>query len=276
MSPLAWAAAGAAAGMCAALVLVRAGLVPARLVRGGPGGNGRGGFPDEAGAGDTVRVRLHYDDLKLVRDDIQGLHVIRTDLKHVGGLLERLLEEAMAFQRARSSPPRPEPAGGPARDAFRTPLRDPSPGTPPLRGATWQPRERGREVEVQHDDDGGGFDPNPPERVRAPGDPGYPPPAAAPPREPPPDAVYVEASNDVVVPSVRHPPEAWLERRGGDGEVWLNPRVALADPALQRWSTFFEWERREPGARYQAARPAVVTWSGDSGTVLRKGVARPV
>src|SRR5215216_2504560 len=98
MSPLAWAAAGAMAGFGAALVLVRNGLVPAWLMRGGSGADGRGGSPishgrtaNGAGAGDTVCVRLAYDDLKLIRDDIQGLHVIRTDLKHIGDLLDRLL-----------------------------------------------------------------------------------------------------------------------------------------------------------------------------------------
>jgi hypothetical protein len=279
MSPLAWAVAGALAGLGAALALVRNGLLPAWLVRSGPSGNGRGGPPaspgpasSEVGTGGTVCVRLAYDDLKLIRDDIRDLHVVRTDLQRVGDLLERLLEEAMAFQRARLDPPRPEPAGGSARDAFREPVRDPS----PVRGATWRQGGRGLEMEVRHDEHAGGFDPNYPTRTRPAGDPAYPAPAAALPREPPADAVYVEATNDTVAPSVRHPPEAWLERRGGDGEVWLNSRVTLADPALQRWSTFFDWERREPGARYQALRPAVVTWSGDSGILLRKGVARPL
>jgi hypothetical protein len=83
----------------------------------------------------------------------------------------------------------------------------------------------------------------------------------------------VEAKNDAVVASERHPPEAWMERTGGGSEVWLNPAVTLTDPALQRWSTFFDWERREPGARYQATRPAVVS---SSGSVVRKGMARPL
>lgn len=276
MSPLACAAAGAVAGLGAALVLVRNGLVPAWLIRGGSDGAGRGGSPaprgrpaDEAGAADTVCVRLAYDDLKLIRDDIRDLHVVRTDLQRVGDLLERLLEETMAFQRARVDPARPEPGRG----AFREPAGEAAPERPPLHGASWRQGTHGLGMEVRHDDRGGGFDPNPPARAR---DPGYPTPAVAPPREPPLDAVYVEANNDAVVPSDRHPPEAWLERRGGDGEVWLNPRVTLTDPALQRWSTFFDWERREPGARYQAVRPAVVTWSGNGGRVLRKGVARPL
>jgi hypothetical protein len=277
MSPLAWAAAGAVAGLGTALVLVRSGLLPARLLRGGTPGDGRGGSPlsrgrtaNETGAGDTVCVRLAYDDLKLIRDDVQGLHVLRTDLQRVGDLLERLLEEAMAFQRTRVDPSRRDPGDGSARDAFRERVRD----TPPAGGGTWRQGGRGMEMEVRHDD--GGFDPNYPARARTPGEPGYPTPALAQPREPPPDAVYVAASHDAVVPSERHPPEAWLERRGSDGEVWLNSRVALTDPALQRWSTFFDWERREPGARYQAMLPAVVTWSGDSGAVVRKGVARPL
>jgi hypothetical protein len=79
--------------------------------------------------------------------------------------------------------------------------------------------------------------------------------------------------NDAVVSSERHPPEAWLERRGGEGEVWLNAEVTLSDAGLQRWSTFFDWERRDPGARYQATRPATVT---SSGSLVSKGAARPL
>ncbi|HEX8694437.1 MAG TPA: hypothetical protein VF746_18590 [Longimicrobium sp.] len=231
MSPLAWAAAGALVGLGAALVLVRSGLVPF----------GRRRPENEPGAADGGRVRLAHDDLRAIRDDIQGLHVVRGDLRHIAGLLERLLEETMAFQRTRVIASRPEPADGSTRDAFREPVRETSPEPSPIPGAAaWSAH------------------------------------TFAQPREPSPDAVSVEASNDAVVPSVRHPPEAWLERRGGEGEVWLNPRVALTDPALQRWSTFFDWERREPGARYQADRPAVVTWSASGGSVLRKGVARPL
>ncbi|HSU17491.1 hypothetical protein [Longimicrobium sp.] len=277
MSPLAWAAAGAVAGLGAALALVRSGLVPAWLLRGGSGADGRGGSSihgrtaNEAGAGDTVCVRLAYDDLKLIRDDIQGLHVIRNDLRHVGDLLERLLEEAMAFQATRLNLSPTEP-GGSTRDTLRERVRD----TAPAGGFPWQQGGRGRRREEQHDDYDGGFDANLPTRGAATGDPAWSAPAAAQPREPSPDAVFVSASNDAVIPSERHPPEAWLERRGGEGDVWLNPRVALTDPALQRWSTFFDWERREPGARYQADRPAVVAWSGNGGSVLRKGVARPL
>ncbi|HYH79773.1 MAG TPA: hypothetical protein VEX86_08240 [Longimicrobium sp.] len=128
---------------------------------------------------------------------------------------------------------------------------------------------------MQHDETEGGFDPNP-ARPPALGDPAYNLPSIAPQRAPSHDAVFVEAKDDVIMPSERHPPEAWLERMGGDGEVWLNPRVPLTDPALQRWSTFFDWERREPGGRYQATRPARVSWSGSSGTVLSKGTARPL
>ncbi|MBV9772898.1 MAG: hypothetical protein JO040_03070 [Gemmatimonadetes bacterium] len=255
MSPLAWAAAGAVAGLGVALVLVRSRLLTAR----------RHG-PDTA---DTARVRLDHDDLKLIRDDIQGLHVVRTDLRHLGDLLERLLEEAVAFHGTRLDPSRPEP-GGSARDTFRDRVRD----TSTAGGYPWQ--QGGRKREAQYDDRRGGFDPDPRPRAPVPADPAWATPAAAQPREPSPDAVHVEASNDAVLPSVRHPPEAWLERRGGDDEVWLNPRVTLTDPALQRWSTFYDWERREPGARYQTLRPAVVMWSGDSGMVLRKGMARPL
>jgi len=263
MSSLAWAAAGAVAGLGVALVLFRKGLVPAWLMRGADGGgDGRsllshGGTANGGGAGDTVCVRLARHDLELIRDDIQGLHVIRTDLQRVGDLLGRLLEETMAFQR-RLDPPRPGPAGGPARGGFREPVRDTPPEPSSLGGAAWRQEGRDPDPRVQHDQLNGGFDPNP--RTR----------------EPSPDAVFVEANNDAVVHSVRHPPEAWLERRGGQDEVWLNPRVPLTDPALQRWSTFFDWERREPGARYQVNRPAVVTWSGSGGSVLRKGVARPL
>lgn len=263
MSPLLWAAAGALAGLGAALVLVRSGPGRAWLRRGRSGGDGA----NETGGGDTMRVRLAYDDLRQIRDDIQGLHVVRTDLQRVGGLLERLLEETMASQR-RQGPTGPGP-GGPTRDALREPVRDPDPA-----GAfPWQQGWRGREKEVQHDRRDEGFDPDPQLRAPALGEPAWFAPAAAQPREPAPDAVYVEANNDAVVPSERHPPEAWLERRGGEGEVWLNPRVTLTDPALQRWSTFFDWERREPGARYQATRPAVVT---SSGSVVNKGMARPL
>ncbi|HEV2733571.1 MAG TPA: hypothetical protein VGV85_01995 [Longimicrobiaceae bacterium] len=263
MSPLAWAAVGAVAGLGAALVLVRSGLVPAWLMRGGSGADGA----NETGAGDTMRVRLAYDDLRLIREDIQGLHVVRTDLQRVGDLLERLLEETMASQR-RPSLPQPEP-GGSTRDAFPEQAWD----TSPAGRFPWEQGGRGRGREVQHDDHDKGCDPDPRPRAPALSDPAWPTTAAAQPREPSPDAVYVEANNDAVVRSERHPPEAWLERRGGEGEVWLNPRVALTDPALQRWSTFFDWERREPGARYQATRPAVVTASG---SVVNKGMARPL
>jgi hypothetical protein len=137
----------------------------------------------------------------------------------------------------------------------------------PVLGA-WQREARDPVVPVQRDE---AFDPQP--HAPVPGGSGWSAPAAAQAREPSAEAVFVEASNDAVVSSDRHPPEAWLERRGGEGEVWLNPRVTLTDPALQRWSTFFTWERREPGARYEATRPAVVT---SAGSVVSKGVARPL
>lgn len=283
MSPFAWAAAGAVVGLSAALVLVRKGLLPAWLAGGGSVGKGRGGSPvfhgqaeSEAGARDTVRVRLESGDLKPLRDDIQGLHVLRTDIQRVGELLERLMEEA-AFQRTRVEPPRPEPepAGGPARDAFREPVRGTSPDPSPMPGATWRQGGRGFGMEVQHDERGGGFDPNLDAPAPARGDPAYRTPVAHI-NAPPADAVNVEAKDDTVIPSPRHPAEAWLERTGGRGEVWLNPQVPLTDPALQRWSTFFNWERRAPGSRYHATQPAIVSWSGNAGTVLHKGEAKPL
>lgn len=244
MSSYVWAA-GALAVIAGALLLIRA-LFFARPRR-GPDADGR--LPTAQtwtpmANGGTIRVRLAPEDLKPIRDEIQALHVIRKDLNRVGNLLERLLEEAMAVDPARVNPPRP--AGGAPRVLAVDPGRRITPE--PVQGAPSQRMDR--DPPVQHD---GGFDPNPLS------------PAA---HEPPPDAVNVEASNDVVVPSDRHPPEAWMAR----GEVSLNPRVTLTDPALQRWSTFFDWERREPGARYQTTRPASVTANG---AVVRKGMARP-
>ncbi|HEX8271793.1 MAG TPA: hypothetical protein VF615_04010 [Longimicrobiaceae bacterium] len=261
MSPLAWAVAvGVLAGLGAALLLVRSGLFPA------------GPRPPEDGPGDAdvVRARLAPDDLRAIRDDIQGLHVVRADLKRVGDLLDRLLEETVESRR-RLEPPRPE-TGGPARDAPRERGWDAAPAG----GYPWEQGGWGRGGEARRDDRAAGFDPDPQPRVPAAGDADWTVPAAARPRGPSPDALPVEASNDAVVASERHPPEAWLERVAGEGEVWLNPGVALSDAALQRWSTFFDWEGRDPGARYQATRPAAVTWSGGAGTMLRKGTARPV
>lgn len=244
MSFYVWAA-GALAVLAGALLLIRA-LFFSRPRR----GSDADGRPPASqtwtalGNGGMVRVRLAPEDLKLIRDDIQALHVIRTDLNRIADLLNRLLEEAMAVDPARVNPPRP--AGARARVGAGEPGRRITPE--PVQGAPL--RDPG--LRVQHD---GGFDPSPI--------------PAAQPREPSPDAANVEASHDIVVSSVRHPPEAWMER----GEVWLNPRVTLTDPALQRWSTFFDWERREPGARYQTVRPAAVAASGG---VVHKGLARPL
>ncbi|HEX2189389.1 MAG TPA: hypothetical protein VHG51_10850 [Longimicrobiaceae bacterium] len=267
MSDLAWFAAGAMAGVGAMLLLARRGLLPL----------GRGRRRTEPGAADRVRVvSLAPEDLKLIRSDIRGLDVVRADLQRVGDLLERLLEVTVELHQARVDAPRPEPAGRPARGGVREPVRNPSPGPAPLSGATWRRGGSDPGPLVRHDERDGGFDPNLDAPAPAWVDPASPAPSAAHLAAPSADALNVEAKDDAVVPSPRHPAEAWLERRGGSGEVWLNPQVPLTDPALQRWSTFFEWERREPGARYQATRPAVVSWSGTAGTVVRKGLARPV
>jgi hypothetical protein len=260
MNALLWIAVGAAAGVAAGLVLVRGGMFSSRRKRGGPGSHGAP-VPQPWTAnssGGAVRVRLAAEDLAVLHEDIQKLHVVRTDLHRVGDLLERLLEEAVDFRRTQS--PRPEPAAESAR-------RDTSPHLSPIPGAAPRREDRAPALRVQQDP---GFDPN--THTPAAADIAWSAPAAAEPAGPPPGAVHVEASNDIVVASERHPPEAWLERTSGGAEVYLNPRVPLTDPALQRWSTFFDWERREPGARYQASRPAVVSASG---SVVRKGMARP-
>lgn len=260
MSGLLWAVVGAVAGV-AALLLVRGGMFSARRR-----GSGADASPVPQawaanGAGDAVRVRLAANDLAVIREDLQKLHVVRTDLHRVGDLLERLLEEVTEFRRTHLSPS--APSGGSVRGGLRE--RDTSSYPLSVPGAA--PRRDERDLHVRHPRDAA-FDPILP--GPAPVDPVW---TAAEPAGPPPGAVHVEAVNDVVVSSERHPPEAWLERTGAGAEVWLNPRVTLTDPALQRWSTFFEWERRAPGARYQATRPAVVS---PSGSVVSKGAARPV
>ncbi len=282
MSQVAWAAVGALAGFGLALGLIRAGLVPRRLTRGGwrGGGDGRGGSVGSewtsGGPGDeaAVRVRLAYDDLKLIREDIQGMPLVRGDLKRIGELLGRLLEETMGLHRL-LVPARPEPAGGSAGGGLREQVRDRAESTW-ADGAAWQ--RAGSDAGPLGTDEVRGRESRPgtPGDSRSSGASGWATSAGAQTPEPRPDAVLVEANNDAIVPSPRHPAEAWLERRGGEAEVWLNPAVPLTDPALQRWSTFFDWERREPGARFQTSRPALVTWSGGSGTLLRKGMARPV
>jgi hypothetical protein len=265
MSSLVWIAVGAVIGI-ATVLIVAGGRLAARR---GPVNDERASpIPIGAmarGPGDTVRVRLAAEDLQLICREIERLHVLRTDIQRIGAQLERVLQETMD-QGARVSQPRAEPSGpprGPAREGPRELMRSTEP-TPVLGG--WQREARDPVVPVQRDEP---FD----ARAPVPGGSGWSAPAAAQAREPSAEAVFVEASNDAVVSSDRHPPEAWLERRGGEGEVWLNPRVTLSDPALQRWSTFFTWERREPGARYEATRPAVVT---SAGGVVSKGTARPL
>jgi len=224
-----------------------------------------------AGAGDVVTVRLAREDLKLIQAEIQDLQVIRDDIRHVADLLQQGLSGALAAEQTRLDAPRPQPAGGPGPDAYRGTVRNSEREPAPIHGAAWQDDARDLGLRGQRDEFVWASDPAP-----AQADSAWNASAAAQPREPSRDAVHVEASNDAVIRSERYPPEAWLERKGSDAEVWLNPRVTLTDPALQRWSTFFDWERREPGARYQADRPAVVTWSGSTGSVLYKGVARPL
>ncbi|HEX8452416.1 MAG TPA: hypothetical protein VF647_09985 [Longimicrobium sp.] len=223
---------------------------------------------NRAGAEDGATVRLHGDDLRSIREEIRGLHVLRDDIRHVADLLQQGLSGALAAEQPRVSPSRPEPMGGTARDAYRDPVRDARRDPSPVYGGAWQDDARQLGLRSGRDEHTRGSDPAP-----FAFDSVVTPPAAAQPYEPSSTAAPVEARNDAVVPSDRHPPEAWLEHRGGEREVWLNPRVPLSDAALQRWSTFFGWERREPGARYQATQPAVVA---SAGTVLRKGTARPL
>ncbi|HEY0152207.1 MAG TPA: hypothetical protein VGB92_09430 [Longimicrobium sp.] len=223
---------------------------------------------NRAGAEDVATVRLDRDDLRSIREEIRGLHVIREDIRHVADLLQQGLSGALAAEQPRVSPPRPDAMGGTARDAFRDPVRDARRDPSPVHGIAWQDDARHLGLRGGREEITWGSDPAPAafDSVAAP-------PAAGQSYEPSSGSAPVEARNDAVVSSDRHPPEAWLERRGGEGEVWLNPRVPLSDAALQRWSTFFVWERREAGARYQSTKPAVVATSG---TVLRKGTARPL
>ncbi|HEX8361784.1 MAG TPA: hypothetical protein VF613_16825, partial [Longimicrobium sp.] len=111
MSGLAWIAAGAVAGIVA-VVLIR-GLFSARRPRHAAHGRSPlplGWSPDETG--DAGCVHLHHKDLSLIRGDI----------RRVGDLIERLLEEVMESQRTRVSPlPR---VGEPVSGGFREPVRD--------------------------------------------------------------------------------------------------------------------------------------------------------
>lgn len=265
MSTLLWTLAGVA-------VLAGALLLALVRLRGGSGHpprtvppNSAAWTTNNANAGDVVTVRLAREDLKLILAEIQSLYAIRDDIRHVADLLQQGLSGALAAEQTPVRPPRAEPAGGTARDAFRQPARPPAPEPAQLRGGSWPPTPRDPDLRVQRDELDWGGDPMPATPV-----PGWNALAAVPPHEPSSSAEPVEARNDVVVHSERHPPEAWLERKS---EVWLNARVTLTDAGLQRWSTFFDWERREPGARYQATRPATVT---SSGSLVSKGSARPI
>ncbi|HLL84093.1 MAG TPA: hypothetical protein VK420_15625 [Longimicrobium sp.] len=223
---------------------------------------------NSAGAADVFTVRLAREDLKLIQADIQYLHGIRDDIRHVADLLQQGLSGALATEQTRGDAPPPQPSGGGRPDAYRDAGRNSEREPAATHGAAWRDDARDLGLHVQRDEFVWGSDPTP-----ALADPAWSAPAAAQPHEPSPAAEPVEASNDAVISSQRHPPEAWLERKGGESEVWLNARVTLTDAGLQRWSTFFDWERREPGARYQTTRPARVT---SSGGLVSKGVARPL
>jgi hypothetical protein len=270
MSTILWIVVGVA-------VLVGALLLASVWLRGGASFTARPAPPispawmaSGAGPGDVVTVRLAREDLKLILAEIQNLHGIRDDIRHVADLLQQGLSGALAAEQTRVSPPRPEPRGGTAREAFQEPVRESWSKPSPVAPGPWPPKADDQDPRVHPDDRGRGFDSNPHARTA---DPAWSAPAAAQPHEPSSAAEPVEASNDTVLSSQRHPPEAWLERKGGESEVWLNARVTLTDAGLQRWSTFFDWERREPGARYQATRPARVT---STGSLVSKGAARPI
>lgn len=218
-----------------------------------------------AGSGEVATMRLVREDLKLIQAEIQGLHGIRDDIRHVADLLQQGLSGALAAEQTRLDAQSARPVGGAAPNAYPDTVRHRERGQAPIHGATWEDDARELGLRVQREEIVWGSD--------ALADSAWSTPAAAQAYEPSSAAEPVEASNDAVVSSQRYPPEAWLERRGGDGEVWLNSRVTLTDAGLQRWSTFFDWERREPGARYQVTRPATVT---SSGSLVRKGAARPL
>ncbi|HEX8213253.1 MAG TPA: hypothetical protein VF584_23965 [Longimicrobium sp.] len=269
MSTLLWIVAGVAV-LAGALLLARAWVMRggSRAVEHVPPPSPAMRMVNRAGATDAVTVRLDRDDLRSIREEIRELHVIRDDIQRVADLLQQGLSGALAAEQPRVSPPRPEATGGPARDAYRNPVRDAGRDPSPVYGAEWQDDARHLGLRAGRDELTWGNDPAPTSF-----DSGVTAPAAAPPYEPSSAAVPVEAKNDAVTSSERYPPEAWLERRAGVVEVWLNPRVPLSDAALQRWSTFFDWERRDPAARYQATRPATVT---SSGSLVSKGAARPL
>jgi hypothetical protein len=218
----------------------------------------------------VVTVRLAREDLKLIQAEIQSLHGIRDDIRHVADLLQQGLSGALAAEQTRLSPPRPEPRGGTAREAFQEPAGESWSKPSPVAPSPWPPKADDQDLRGHQNDRGRGFDVSQPTPVAGPA---WNAPASAHTHEPSSHAEPVEAKDDAVVASQRHPPEAWLERKGGESEVWLNARATLTDAGLQRWSTFFDWERREPGARYQATRPARVT---SSGSLVSKGAARPL
>jgi uncharacterized coiled-coil protein SlyX len=104
--------------------------------------------------------------------------------------------------------------------------------------------------------------------------------AAPPVTTPPANAVLVEARDDRIIATSSFPPEAWLKPGPGpaEGEVTLNPMVALNENALRRLSTFFEWQGERPGSAYETLRPAVVRWDSGQriGTFQMRGAARPL
>jgi hypothetical protein len=100
---------------------------------------------------------------------------------------------------------------------------------------------------------------------------------ASPSAGPPANAVSVEARDDRIVASSSYPPEAWLEVSGAaEARVTLNPAVRLNEYALQRLSTFFEWEGRRPDSTYETVSPASVKWDDGArvGVLVSRGRAR--
>jgi len=96
---------------------------------------------------------------------------------------------------------------------------------------------------------------------------------------PPENAIMVEARDDRIVATSSFPPEAWLQVGPGpaEGQVRLNPVVALNENALRRLSTFFEWQGERPGSTYETIEPAEVRWDSGQriGTFIKRGSARP-
>lgn len=99
------------------------------------------------------------------------------------------------------------------------------------------------------------------------------------PAGPPPNALNVEARDDRIVATASFPPEAWLAVVAGsaDASVTLNPAVRLNEYALQRLSTFFEWDARRPDATYHTVQPATVKWDDGArvGVLVSRGRAQP-